>query len=553
LNQHFNENAKYHPVRGYIMHCESCGAPVFVGSIFCAMCGVKIEEADEANLSDASSLDSSSNESDVVSQMPDSPNASTVDAADSNAVTSEPNTPQDAPSADSQSPGSLGSPNPSSPPPAITSSLLVSPDHAHSTPPFAHVPSPYTGPTIAQMLQPPKCLKVLGVMSLILAPICILITVALTGVGIVEFAVRTGGKAIVVTMIVFMVATSIHSFTLFIGGIGLVSGKTWGRKWALFFSWSMLPLFILLVIAMGAGIGLAAANGLQANSGIERVVFGFAPGAPILMVVMLAMFQVDKVQQWVYLKRQEQQGVDLTTLDPATLKVPNLSLCALFGYLLLYFPLCFGPLPPFILSIVALNKISKAKGELKGKGLAIFTLLMSILAFLAIIGGIVAIAVVSAQRSQGAQAANIKDELRQMVNAQERFYEEDSDDNGVLDYWVADLYSLSEFLPGVIDSELLRADQSPDSQVSGRKPYKGYWLSVLLFDDDGEEYATDPDGDGKSTTNRYKWAVCAYPADREGAVFVIDEEGIIYEADFADVQTVEDHPNVNRDYWRVVE
>ena len=60
------------------------------------------------------------------------------------------------------------------------------------------------------------------------------------------------------------------------------------------------------------------------------------------------------------------------------------------------------------------------------------------------------------------------------------------------------------------------------------KPYKGYWFSVLKYDDNGNEYASDPDGEGIFTTNRYKWAIYAYPADEEGPVFLIDQDGTIY-------------------------
>ncbi len=137
-------------------------------------------------------------------------------------------------------------------------------------------------------------------------------------------------------------------------------------------------------------------------------------------------------------------------------------------------------------------------------------------------------------------------QLPTIVSAQRDFRENDRDHNGVRDYWredVAGLYFLRPVVKEGANSDTIRlieqslalADAAPktafpENVTPGAKV--GFLYKTLLHSD---ESAVGPD----------RFAVCAYPAGPQGHrfVFILDESGVIYFADFKRLGIPEKYPS----------
>ncbi len=114
--------------------------------------------------------------------------------------------------------------------------------------------------------------------------------------------------------------------------------------------------------------------------------------------------------------------------------------------------------------------------------------------------------------------------------AQQEFYANDRDGNGIHDYWTGDVAGLHRF--GLIDRAVAEADARPLGPLVPRPvPWNGY-LFVALEQDENEvppvPYAQVTDARSGRVYNRVKFAFCAYPAEpgKSGQyIYIINENG----------------------------
>ncbi|OHB74274.1 MAG: hypothetical protein A2Z34_03595, partial [Planctomycetes bacterium RBG_16_59_8] len=108
------------------------------------------------------------------------------------------------------------------------------------------------------------------------------------------------------------------------------------------------------------------------------------------------------------------------------------------------------------------------------------------------------------------------------------FRNEDSDRNGVNDFWTADVSGLYRVLDAAgnqiakIEIPVARADGAPLSSLEGYigsmiatspQPKAGYYFRSMLLDEKGAPYNQNITRDGKTIAlNTKKFAYCAYPA-----------------------------------------
>lgn len=143
-----------------------------------------------------------------------------------------------------------------------------------------------------------------------------------------------------------------------------------------------------------------------------------------------------------------------------------------------------------------------------------------------------------------AQEVSALSELRVLTTAEFIWRANDSDGNGMNDFWTGDVAGLYAFKDsqgqpvGLIEEALALADASPQQEhdLAGGSPVpkNGYYFSVLTLDDQGNLYQADTDGDGRAVENTERFAFCAWPAQYPATgrlTYMVDESGIVYAKD----------------------
>jgi len=123
--------------------------------------------------------------------------------------------------------------------------------------------------------------------------------------------------------------------------------------------------------------------------------------------------------------------------------------------------------------------------------------------------------------------------LKSIAAAEEAFRRQDSDSNGVLDYWTGDVAGLRGIDPGIA-----RSDLEPLAEVSLPAAHSGNWFRALIRDGARDEaYGQDTDGSGRRVHHRdaFGFAALPEPGRYQPRVFVINESNAIlfraYEGD----------------------
>ena len=169
--------------------------------------------------------------------------------------------------------------------------------------------------------------------------------------------------------------------------------------------------------------------------------------------------------------------------------------------------------------------------------------------FIGIVAAIAIPALVRARMAAGETVAI--GSMRSLMAAEAVWRQNDTDGNGIPDYWTADVYGLYACADSAgqpmktVDAALANADRFPSSDpgVSGRRPYytappqprplakSGFLFEALGKDPQGKPYALDGDGDGKACENPEKFGFRASretPGAGGGRIYQMSEEGVIY-------------------------
>lgn len=140
--------------------------------------------------------------------------------------------------------------------------------------------------------------------------------------------------------------------------------------------------------------------------------------------------------------------------------------------------------------------------------------------------------------------------LKSIREMEDLFKRNDADENGINDYWTADVSGLYSLLNKngkelqLIGCTLLQADRSPLEPITGyigtrwnigMAPKAGYLFSAMLIDEMGVPYNKNLMRDGKTRAlNEKKFAFCAYPeiyGQTGTPSFIVNEEGTIWKGD----------------------
>ena len=234
----------------------------------------------------------------------------------------------------------------------------------------------------------PPVLKKLGWVNLIVGPLLALINLAIIGRSISRLASLGASGDILVPLGLIIVLFCLLGAVLFLGGVGLLKEKRWGRTCSLAFAFGSFPAVFLAAVTARI-MGNLVDSGAIAIPGLHQqekfsVGFGIFSLYGVLLIVML---MLPDARAWAgrsELAPAAPPGTANPTSHPPTSGLAIASLVSSFIPFLLL-----GQITGLILGIIALRKIKQSPGTVGGKGFAIAGITISSLILLCVIGVLV--------------------------------------------------------------------------------------------------------------------------------------------------------------------
>src|ERR1700730_16915259 len=235
----------------------------------------------------------------------------------------------------------------------------------------------------------PSRLEKLAYANVILGPLVALINLVLIGKSISRLAGLGASNGVLVPLGLMVVLFCLLGAALFIGGVGLLKERRWGRTWSLGFAFGSFAAGFLAhagarLMSNLAEIGAGTIPELHQQENFN-VGSGFFTLYAILLIVML---MLPDARAWV-------RGAEPGAITPsgaviATSPSPPASGLAIGSLVASLIPLMLlGQITGLILGIIALRKIKQSQGTVGGRGFAIAGVTISGLILLFVIGVLV--------------------------------------------------------------------------------------------------------------------------------------------------------------------
>jgi hypothetical protein len=234
----------------------------------------------------------------------------------------------------------------------------------------------------------PSRLKKLAYANVILGPLVALINLVLIGKAISRLAGLGATNGVLVPLGLMVVLFCLLGAALFLGGVGLLKERRWGRTWSLVFAFGSFAAVFLgnvtaRIMTNLSEIGEVSIPGLhqQENFNVGSGIFTLYG---ILLIVMLMLPDVRAWARRTELAPITASGTVIQTSSPPASGLAIASLVASLIPLMLL-----GQITGLILGIIALRKIKQSQGTVGGKGFAIAGVTISGLILLFMVGVLV--------------------------------------------------------------------------------------------------------------------------------------------------------------------
>ena len=244
---------------------------------------------------------------------------------------------------------------------------------------------------------PPR-LKKLAYANLVLGPLVALINLVIIGRSIARLSSLGASSGVVVPLVLIIALFCLLGAILFVGGLGLLKEKRWGRTCSLIFAFgSFAAVFLVNVIARImtnlAETGAVSIPGLHQQENFS-VGIGIFTLYGIFLIVMLMLADA---RAWAAGRMETAPvGSSETVVTASAPPASGLAIASLVASLIPF--LLLGQITGLILGIIALRKIKQAPGTIGGKGFAIAGVTISGLILLFMIGILVLLIVTGAFR-----------------------------------------------------------------------------------------------------------------------------------------------------------
>ncbi len=237
----------------------------------------------------------------------------------------------------------------------------------------------------------PRGMKTLGVLCIISGLLSSLINVIAPLIAMGTIWNKRGVEIALVAIPTVAVIWLGYSMLLFVGGVGLVRGRLWGRKLCLAFAWTGVLLMLYSVIGLSVAEAIMHARGGVQQSFNVLVAAGLF--FPALTVVLLMGLLTGRIKRWA-----EFMEAGPGIIPPAR---PEPSMPAVFCLLTSLMPVpVLAHTYSLILGFVGLRQIARSGGRKCGRGKAIAGMVISGLVLLTVLAGIgLAIGIAAAKGS----------------------------------------------------------------------------------------------------------------------------------------------------------
>ncbi|HSV64262.1 MAG TPA: DUF4190 domain-containing protein [Chthoniobacterales bacterium] len=244
---------------------------------------------------------------------------------------------------------------------------------------------------------PPR-LKKVGYANVVVGPLVALINLFIIGKSLSRLVGLGASKGIIVPLVFIAVVFCVLGIVLFLGGIGLIKEKRWGRTWSLVFAFGSFGGAFLVNIIAQVLSNLIETGAISIPGLHQRENFGIGIGIFTLYGILLIVFlMLADARAWA------RGGIEVAGTVPAgaTAQTPaggtsGLAIGSLVASLVPFMLL--GQITGLVLGILALRKIKQSNSTIGGKGFAIAGVIISSLILVFIIGVIVLFVMDTASR-----------------------------------------------------------------------------------------------------------------------------------------------------------
>jgi hypothetical protein len=235
----------------------------------------------------------------------------------------------------------------------------------------------------------PSRLEKLAYVNVVLGPLLALINLVIIGQSISRLASLGASNSVLIPLGLIGAVFCLLGATLFLGGVGLLKERRWGRTCSLVFAFgSFAAVFLVNVTARIMSnlseIGAVSVPGLHQQENFSLGI-GIFTLYGILLIVML---MLPDTRAWA--GRTELAPIVSTGGSVIPTSRPSASGLAIASLVSSLIPfLLLGQITGLILGIIALRKIKQSQGAVGGKGFAIAGVTISGLILLFMIGVLV--------------------------------------------------------------------------------------------------------------------------------------------------------------------
>ena len=234
----------------------------------------------------------------------------------------------------------------------------------------------------------PSRLKKLAYANLVLGPLVALVNLIIIGKTISRLASLGASNGVLVPLGVIIVVFCLLGGVLFLGGVGLLKERRWGRTCSLVFAFGSFAAVFLVNVTARIMSNLSEINAVSIPGLHQQENFSVGIGIFTLYgILLIVMLMLADVRAWA--RRSEPASITSsgsvvpTSSPPASGLAIGSLVASVIPFLLL------GQITGLILGIIALRKIKQSQGAVGGKGFAIAGVTISGLILLFIIGVLV--------------------------------------------------------------------------------------------------------------------------------------------------------------------
>ncbi|MEY2495288.1 MAG: hypothetical protein QOJ45_1780 [Verrucomicrobiota bacterium] len=235
----------------------------------------------------------------------------------------------------------------------------------------------------------PSRLKKLAYANVVLGPLVALVNLVIIGKTISRLARLGASNGVLVPFGLIIVLFCLLGAALFMGGVGLLKERRWGRTWSLVFAFGSFAAVFLGNVTARIMSNLSEIGEVSIPRLHQQENFNVGSGIFTLYgILLIVMLMLPDVRAWA--RRTELAPIASTggnVIPTSRPPASGLAIASLVSSLIPF--LLLGQITGLILGIVALRKIKQSQGAVGGKGFAIAGVTISGLILLFIIGVLV--------------------------------------------------------------------------------------------------------------------------------------------------------------------